>query len=314
MKKIFLLFWALAACSPQDENFVNGYIEGTYVYISPYTGGILDEIKVSKGKIIKTGDRLFIIDKEIWNANIQQATYQLDKAYANYANLSKGKRKQELEIILKQKAQAEAEMKNTKKEYERAKNLVKTQIISQSDFDQKLSDFQQAKAKVEELEASLQTAMLSAREDELEAAQKDIEIARQNLVKVKQQAANNTVYSKVGGQIENTYFRLGEYVPAGSPVVSILPPENVKIRFFVSEKLLAKIKLKTPVTIYCDGCKQGIPAKVSFISPKSEFTPPVIYSAESREKLVFMIEALFDDKAQNLRPGLPVSVKVNIDE
>ena len=79
MKKIFLLFWALAACSPQDENFVNGYIEGTYVYISPYTGGRLDEIKVSKGKIIKTGDRLFTIDKEIWYANIQQATYQLEK-------------------------------------------------------------------------------------------------------------------------------------------------------------------------------------------------------------------------------------------
>ena len=93
MKKIFLLFWALSACSPQNKNIVDGYIEGTYIYISPYTGGILDEIKVSKGKIIKTGDRLFIIDKEIWNANIQQATHQLDKAYANYANLSKGKRK-----------------------------------------------------------------------------------------------------------------------------------------------------------------------------------------------------------------------------
>lgn len=309
-----LLLFLPAACSSEDENLVNGYVEGTYIYVSPYSGGILDGMDVSKGDVVKPGDRLFVVDREIWDANVQQASLELGKAYANYADLSKGKRRQELDVILKQKTQAEAQLANAEKEYKRARNLVKTNIVSRSDYDRKLSDFESAKARVEELEASLETAMLAAREDELEAARKDIEIAGQNLARVRRQAENNTVYSKVGGQVENTYFRLGEYVSAGTPVLSILPPENVKVRFFVSEKTMPKIRLKLPVTVKCDGCGQGLPAKVSFVSPKAEFTPPVIYSVESRKKLVFMIEAVFDDKTQNLRPGLPVSVRIGADD
>lgn len=310
MKKILFAILLLSACSPQNENVVNGYVEGEYVYISPYTSGILEEIDVVKGQNVKPGDKLFAVDNEIWNANLLQAQNEMDKAYANYANLSKGKRKQELDVIIKQKAQAVAIFENAEKEYKRAQGLIKTQTVSQADHDRRLADYENAKAKVAELEAALETAMLSAREDELKAAQNDIEIAKQNLLKVQKQLDNNTAKAKIGGQVEDVYFRLGEFVPSGTPVVSVLPPENVKIRFFVSEKIFPKIKFNMPVVIDCDGCNQGLPAKVSFISTKSEFTPPVIYSVESREKLIFMIEAVFDNKEQNLHPGLPVSVRI----
>ncbi len=311
MKKILVVLLSLAACSSQDPAVVNGYVEGEYVYVSPYNGGILDEINVIKGQKVAPGDRLFSVDEAIWSANLLQAQNKLDKAYANFANLSKGKRKQELDIIIKQKAQAAATLENAEKEYKRAQNLVRTRIVSQSDYDKKLADYENARAKVAELEASLQTAMLSAREDELKAAQNEIEIARQNLLKVQKQAANNQASARVGGQVEDVYFRLGEYVAAGTPVVSILPPENVKVRFFVSEKQFPAIHLNMPVTVECDGCAEPLPAKISFVSSRSEFTPPVIYSVESREKLVFMIEAVFADVAQNLHPGLPVTVRIN---
>lgn len=309
-----VLFILLSACSVENDNVVNGYVEGEYVYISPYTSGILDKIDVVKGQNVNVGEELFVVDHDIWQANSAQAESELDKAYSNYANLSKGERKQELDIIIKQKAQAVATLENAEKEYNRAKDLVKTKVVSQATFDQKLATFENAKAKVAELEASLQSAMLAAREDELKMAQNDIEIARQNLMKIQKQAENNAVKSKVSGVVEDVYFRLGEFVQAGNPVVAVLPPENVKIRFFVSEKQFPKIKLNMPVRVMCDGCGDSLPALVSFISTKSEFTPPVIYSVDSREKLVFMIEAVFADRMQNLHPGLPVSVRIETDD
>ncbi len=310
--KLFLLCGLLLslACSKTDDNIFNGYIEGEYVYISPYTSGILDKINIIKGQKINSGEQLFTVDSEIWKANIIQAKNKLDKSYANYANLSKGERKQELEVFIRQKAQAMAVLENTNKEYQRAQKLLKRKIVSQENFDQKLAAYKSAKAKVAELEASLRSAMLSAREDELKMAQNEIEIAQQDLLKITKQADNNNVKSKVSGMIEDVYFRLGEYVAKGTPVVSILPPENVKIRFFVPEKILASLKYQMPIKVICDGCQAEIPAKISFISSKAEFTPPVIYSIESRDKMVFMVEATFNNQAQNLHPGLPISVRI----
>lgn len=146
-------------------------------------------------------------------------------------------------------------------------------------------------------------------------ARKEIETAAQELKKIQKQAANNAAVSPVAGRVQDVYSRRGEFVPAGSPVVSVLPPENVKVRFYVPENVFSQIKPGTKVSVYCDGClPAGIPASVSFVSTRSEFTPPVIYSVESRNKLVFMIEAVFDDKTRNLPPGLPVNVRIDYDE
>ncbi|MGN1079945.1 MAG: HlyD family secretion protein [Alphaproteobacteria bacterium] len=316
MKKLRLLFCLLAAsCQSEETNTYNGYIEGEYVYVSAYTGGILDRIDVVKGQLVDPGTGLFRLDEEIWAADLARAQSVLDKAYANLSNLSKGKRRQELDVILKQKAQAQAVLDNARKEFMRAEELIKTRNISRSDYDKKRSDYENARAKTEELEASFQTATLAAREDELTAARKEIEAAVQDLKKIQKQAANNAAVSPVAGRVQDVYFRRGEFVPAGTPVVSVLPPENVKARFYVPENVFSQIKPEAKVSVFCDACPPaGIAASVSFISTQSEFTPPVIYSVESREKLVFMIEAVFDDKTLNLPPGLPVNVRIKQNE
>lgn len=315
MKKLRLLLCLLAtSCQSEKTDTYNGYIEGEYVYVSAYTGGILDQIDVVKGQLVDRGTALFRLDEEIWAADLARAQSVLDKAYANLANLSKGKRRQELDVILKQKAQAQAVSDNARKELMRAQELMKTRNISRSDYDKRRADYENARAKTEELEAAFQTATLAAREDELTAARKEIESADQNLKKMRKQAANNAAVSPVTGRVQDVYFRRGEFVPAGTPIVSVLPPENVKARFYVPENVLSKIRPGTKVSVYCDGCAPaGIPASVSFVSTQSEFTPPVIYSVESREKLVFMIEAVFDDKTRNPPPGLPVNVRINHD-
>lgn len=272
MKKLLLLVLALCACEPQENNLINGYIEGEYVYVSPFQSGILEEINVIKGQEVKVGDKLFSVDYKIWETN-------LNKAQNN------------IKIAKEQLLQAKAVLENAEKEFNRSARLVKSNTVSQANYDEKLANYDSQKAKVAELEVQVKNA-------------------EENLIITQKQYEQNIAKSKVSGIVNDVYFRLGEFVTQGNPVVSILPPENIKARFFVSEKILSKIKYNKPVFVSYDGGDKEIKAIVSYISPQAEYTPPVIYSNESRDKLVFMIEASFENKNEALNVGLPVSVRI----
>jgi HlyD family secretion protein len=116
------------------------------------------------------------------------------------------------------------------------------------------------------------------------------------------------VAASVAGRVTDTLFARGDWVPSGAPVVSLLPPGNVKVRFFVPETQLGTVSVGQKVAVSCDGCAP-ISATVSFIAPQAEYTPPVIYSKESRSKLVFLVEAKpAPEDALKLHPGQPVDV------
>ena len=171
-------------------------------------------------------------------------------------------------------AMQEATVKNTQLAYDRAIALLKTSAGTQKT--------------VEDAEAALRTAQ-----------------ARLNSAKTR--LARRKVYSPVSGSIQQIYFRGGELVNAGKPIVAVLPPGNLKLRFFVNEANLPKLKLGDPVTVLCDGCNKDLTARITFIARSSEFTPPVIYSMVERSMLVFMIEAR-TPQTEGLRVGQPVSV------
>jgi HlyD family secretion protein len=171
-------------------------------------------------------------------------------------------------------AMQEAAVKNARQAYDRAVQLAKTQAGTQKTL--------------EDAEAALRTAQ-----------------ARLNSAQTR--LTRRKVFSPVAGTVQQIYFRGGELVPAGKPILAILPPGNLKIRFFVNEAMLPKIKLGDTIGVSCDGCEAGITAKVSFIARSSEFTPPVIYSMDERSKLVFLIEAR-TTTPERLRVGQPVSV------
>jgi HlyD family secretion protein len=173
-------------------------------------------------------------------------------------------------------AMAEAALTNARQAFERAQTLAKTAAGTQK--------------ALEDAEAALRTA-----EARLASAQTRL--------------ARRKIWSPVSGAVQQIYFRPGEQVPAGRPVVSLLPPGNIKIRFFVPEALLPKIALGQAVSINCDGCQAAVSAKVTFISRTTEFTPPVIYSQEERSKLVFLIEARTETPGE-LRVGQPVDVRL----
>jgi HlyD family secretion protein len=171
-------------------------------------------------------------------------------------------------------AMQEAALKNAQQAYDRAMQLAKSQAGTQKTLD--------------DAEAALRTAQ-----------------ARLNSAQTR--LTRRKMFSPVAGPVQQIYYRVGELVPAGKPIVAILPPGNLKIRFFVNEAMLPKLQLGDTVAISCDGCEGGITAKISFIARSSEFTPPVIYSMDERSKLVFLIEAR-TTTPERLRVGQPVSV------
>ena len=173
-------------------------------------------------------------------------------------------------------AMQEASVKNAQLAYDRAVALIKTQAGTQKALD--------------DAEAALRTAQ-----------------ARLNSAQTR--LTRRKVFSPVAGPVQQIYFRAGEMVPAGKPVVALLPPGNLKVRFFVNEATLPRLKLGDAVDVSCDGCASGITAKISFIARSSEYTPPVIYSLDERSKLVFMIEAR-TATPEKLRVGQPVSVRL----
>jgi HlyD family secretion protein len=110
--------------------------------------------------------------------------------------------------------------------------------------------------------------------------------------------------------VQDVFLRPGEWVAAGQPVLALLPPAHRKARFYVPQSALGGLTLEAPVQLHCDGCGAAIPARISFIANGPEYTPPVIYSAQQRDKLVFLVEArpVNAADAERLHPGQPLDV------
>jgi HlyD family secretion protein len=164
---------------------------------------------------------------------------------------------------------------------------------------------------VSELKAQLAAAKLAARPDEIRAAQAASAAAREALAQAEWRLEQKSVRAPREGRVTDTLYVEGEWVPAGSPVVTLLPPAHIKVRFFVQERILGSVRVGQSVSVRCDGCGEPIAAQVSYISPQAEYTPPVIYSRENRAKLVFLVEARpAPAEAARLHPGQPVEVRL----
>ena len=302
-----LLVLLLAACNHTQAG-INGYVEGDYLYIAPTSGGLLEKLDVRRGMNVKAGTPLFSLDLTKLTAAELAAEAHLAGAKAHWDDLTKGKRPEEIAVILDQKEQAEAALQNATIQLQRIEKTAHIGTASKAQKDAAETAYDTAKARVSELDASLKVAHLPAREDMLVEARAAVEAAQQALVQAKELLKEAAPVAPAGGRIEDVYYRKGEYVAAGAPVISFLPPGNVKIRFFIPEKMVPQIRPGEKIEVSCDGCGAPAPAKVTFIASQAEFTPPVIYSVESREKLVFMIEAKPDTFDARLHPGLPVNI------
>jgi len=306
---ISLLILTLTGCSDTPANLFQGYVEGEYVHIASPLGGALDELSVERGQQIKKNAPLFRLDREYEQAAVNASRYDLQQSQDNLANLKKGQRPSEIASIQAQIKQAKASSSLAKIEYERRIKLIEERTISQEELDQAESDYDQKRQGVRNLQAQLITARLGARSDEIRAAEAQVLQSEALLDQALWNYNQKTQKAPTSSLVFDTLYRTGEWVVAGQPVLSLLPPENIEVRFFVPQALVGTLKIGQEAIVTYDGATKPVTTKIYYISPAAEYTPPVIYSSQSRAKLVFMIKAkpTLDD-APTLHPGQPVDV------
>ena len=296
---------AMGLGGDQGSLTVQGYVEGEYVYVGSAVAGRLETLSVARGARVEAGTPLFQLDRSSEQPARDEAAAQLARAEATLANLEKGKRPSEVDSIEAQLAQAQAMLQLAETKLERRKPL--GNAVSREDVEAAQAEHERERARVAELQADLETARLGARADEIQAAQADVTAARAQLAQADWRLGQLSQVAPQAGVVVDTLYRAGEWVTTGAPVVSLLPDENVKVRFFVPEPRLGAIRLGDQVEIRCDACAPGLTAAISYVAPEAEYTPPVIYSREMRAKLVYLIEAK-PAQPGDLRPGQPIDV------
>ena len=286
----------------------SGYVEADYVFLTSAVGGVLTELNVARGDHVPSGARLFLLDEEAERGARDQAAGQLRQAEAQAADLLTGRRPAELDAIRAQQAEAQAALKFSEAAFQRQVNLNKSGVSTKQLLDNARSQRDRDQARVRELAAQLRVARLPGRDEAIRAADAGVLAARGALQQAEYRLSQKTGIAPAAGTVVDTLYRPGELVQAGLPVVQLLPPENIKIRFFVPERIVSRVSSGQSVQIECDGCGAPIDAIVRYISPRAEFTPPVIYSREQRSRLVFMVEARPTEHLERLRVGQPVDV------
>ncbi len=309
---ILLLLGALAACAEKHDSGFQGYIEGEYVLLaSPYAGQ-LQKLYVRRGDQVEQGKPVFGLEQESERAARTEAEQRLNSAQARLENLQAGRRAPELEALRAEVRQARAARELSASQLAQQQKLFKDGFIAQARLDEAKTAHERDTARLAEAEAQLRNAQQPlGREGERKGAEGEVAAARAALAQAAWRLEQKSVAAPVAGLVQDTFYAEGEWVGAGRPVASLLPPGNVKVRFYVPETILGSIQVGKDVEIRCDGCPAPVAAKVSFISSQAEYTPPVLYSKESRSKLLFLVEARpAPADGARLRPGQPVDARL----
>nr|WP_315594283.1 HlyD family efflux transporter periplasmic adaptor subunit [uncultured Cupriavidus sp.] len=306
---VLVLAVTLAACGNDKPATWQGYIEGEFVAVASPFAGRLEKLSVERGQQVDNGASLFILEADDERAARQQAAEQVRVAEAQFADIQTGKRPVEVAVNQAQLVQAQAQAVRSAAQRKRDEAQFDIGGISKAQLDESRATAEADAARVHELKRDIDVARLPGRKDQLAAQGAQVDAARAALAQAEWKLSRKSVNATVSGLVYDVPFRPGEWVPAGSAVVRMLPPGNVKVRFYVPEAVVGSLKNGQSILIRCDGCAAPVAAKITYVSNEAEFTPPVIYSNETRRKLVFLIEARpSTEDAPKLRPGQPVEV------
>jgi HlyD family secretion protein len=304
-----LLVALLSACSQHDAETYQGYVEGEFVYLGSSQAGKLTALPVSRGQTVKANASLFTLESDDETHALTQAQQQLAAARAQLADIQTGKRVPEIDVNRAQLAEVVANARKAALQLTRDEAQYRAGGIAQAQLDDSRANADATAAQVRELTHQVDVARLPARSHQIVAQEAQVAAASAVVAQAQWKLDQKRVNAPAGGLVYDTLYRPGEWVAAGSPVIQMLPPQNVKVRFFVPETLVGQLALNRHVTLHCDGCAADVPAKITYVSSEAEYTPPVIYSNERRAKLVFMVEAHPSAAdAMKLHPGQPVSV------
>jgi HlyD family secretion protein len=304
-----LLLSLFSGCSRKATAGYEGYVEGKFVYVASPQSGRLGRLSVNRGETIDASHPLFTLESEPEVSAMRQAEEILRADEARLADLQTGKRPPEVEAVRAQLEQAKAErhksvdlLTSYEKQYA-AGGMAETDLITAR------AAVESNSALVKQMQRNIEVAGLPGREQQIGAQAGVVASDRAAVQQAAWKLRQKQIASPRAGFVFDTLYREGEWVSAGSPIVQLLPPENIEVRFFVPETLVGGLKAGQGVSVHCDGCSTEVPANITFISNQVEYTPPVIYSNENRSKLVFMVIAKpAADRASLLHPGQPLEV------
>lgn len=302
------LVLVLAGCGREEASTFQGWVEADLVFISPDEPGRIEDLVPREGEMVTAGARLFAVDAELQKADLAAAEAASGEARARLERLEgEQQRPAEIAVLEAQRRRLAASLTLSTAERERQRQLAEKAISSKAQFDTAEANFRRDEAALEEIGRQIDLAHLPARDEDIAAARQAHAAAEARRQAAATRLARRTVASPVAGLVHRIYYRVGEMVPSGRSVMALLPPGNLKIRFFVSQSRLPAIATGQMVEVQCDGCAGGMRARIDFIASTAEYTPPVVYTPEERARLVYLVEAR-PLEAAAMRVGQPVRV------
>ena len=291
--------WLLLGGS-QRQRFLSGYIEGENLFLSAPVAGTISSVSAVEGTRVTAGQQLFTIDPATLSAQGEQAQANVAAAQTQIASAEANARQADAEV-----AAAAADAERARSDLARLETVRRADpaAVAGKDLDAARAALRNANARVLAARKAAdsrraQVAVARAQTAEAQGGKREVQIRVNQLSPV----------APADARVEDVFYQRGEWVSANQPVVSLLPDNKVKVRFFVPEKEVAKYRTGRDVRFTCDGCARGMSATIRYVSPRPEFTPPIIYSRDSRDRMVFMVEA-YPKQPQALQPGLPVDVE-----
>jgi len=296
-----------AGCLPPEPVAV-GYVEGEYVLLAPLENAQVRSVSVRRGDAVTGGQELATVEGADAEIAVAQSEAALAQARAQLADLKQGKRPEEIAVLEAALRSAEAQAAEARRVMTRTEELKQKGIATQADLDKAATSLEIAEAAVGKARADLEVAKLPARPEAIEAAQHQVDQAEASLEQARWRLSQRRIIAPSTGRISDVIRHAGDLAGPAAPILSMLPDGAVKIKFYVREGEFSSIAVGDRLAVRCDGCPDGLTARVSYVAPDPEFTPPVIYSLESRQKLSHLVEAKPEGNAAALQPGQIVDV------
>lgn len=298
-----------SACAPAAPLAV-GYVEGDFVLLAPIEVAQVESVAVRRGDRVEAGKVVATLESRDAEIAVADAEAGLARAQAELADLKLGKRPEEIEVLEANIRSAKAQTAEAQRVLARAADLLERGIATRAEYDKASTEAERAEAQLGEAEANLAVAKLPARAETINAAEQQVKQAEAQLEQARWRLSKRKLQAPSPGRIDDVIRDAGDTAGPSAPVVSMLPDGAVKLRVFVPEAQFSSVEVGTLLDVRCDGCPDGLTARVSYVSPDPEFTPPVIYSLETRQKLVYLVEARPEGEASPLQPGQIVDVSL----
>ncbi len=304
---LLFLAWRILASGFAPAPTLSGYIEGETLYLASPVAGTVAQLGVRRGQRVAAGAPLFVVEPGQRAALGQEAAAELGAAQAQAEDARKGQRPVELAILEADRDAAAAAMREARALLTRTEALVRRGIYARVRLDDTRAAYEPAAARRTAATRRLEAAALGRRDDEIRAADARVAQARARAAETGARIDDMAPVAPAAARVEQVFYQRGEWAAANQPIVALIPDDRVYVRFFVPEAAVAAYRPGARVRFRCDGCPDGLTATISYVSPRPEFTPPIIYSREARDRLVVMVEARPAQGAR-LVPGLPVDV------